>query len=317
MTESNFFPLEAGHENFYVIAVSGGPDSMFLLTKMRLLGYQFVVCHVNYRKRSDSDHDEQVVLEYCRKFNIKLFITYPVTSDSGNFQAVARRQRYQFFFQIANQFATNKIVIAHNFEDSLETYVMQKERNCLVNCWGLEPVTKHGSYLLFRPILSFPKEQIISYLHAHNIAYAIDESNFSPIYRRNVVRAKLWTLTASEKDQVYNAMANDNLNLRKTLVELNLKINTLVEANLLRLTESWLSSSAEIQVRLLYWWINEFSEACFTQKKKSVIQETRKQLLSKKEKITINLNDRFTIRKTKDLAFISENNLWKTKMHKT
>jgi tRNA(Ile)-lysidine synthase len=47
--------------NLYVVAVSGGPDSMFLLDSMRIGGYKFIVAHVNYHKRIDSDYDENLV----------------------------------------------------------------------------------------------------------------------------------------------------------------------------------------------------------------------------------------------------------------
>lgn len=134
MLENKFFPLKKGVGNIYVVAVSGGPDSMFLLEQMRLLGYSFVVCHVNYRKRLDSDYDERLVSDYCKKYNVKLFVYYPTHFSSGNFQASARKQRYDFFFRIATEIATNKIVIAHNFEDSLETYIMQKERCSMISC---------------------------------------------------------------------------------------------------------------------------------------------------------------------------------------
>jgi len=51
----------------YILGVSGGPDSMFLLDKMRCLGFNFVVAHVNYHKRTESNHDEKLVKKYCQK----------------------------------------------------------------------------------------------------------------------------------------------------------------------------------------------------------------------------------------------------------
>jgi tRNA(Ile)-lysidine synthetase-like protein len=118
---------------FYVLGVSGGPDSMFLLDKMRKLKYNLIVAHVNYKKRSDSDFDEKVVHDYCRKFKIKFFSFHPKSYEKGNFQSLARKIRYDFFFSIANKFATKRIVIAHNFEDLLETYQLQLKRNSFVN----------------------------------------------------------------------------------------------------------------------------------------------------------------------------------------
>jgi tRNA(Ile)-lysidine synthase len=51
---------------FYILAVSGGPDSMFLLDNLCQKGYKFAVSHVNYHKRKESNQDEKLVKEYCR-----------------------------------------------------------------------------------------------------------------------------------------------------------------------------------------------------------------------------------------------------------
>jgi tRNA(Ile)-lysidine synthase len=54
------------HQRFYILAVSGGPDSMFLLDSLRRKEYKFAVAHINYHKREASNHDEELVKEYCR-----------------------------------------------------------------------------------------------------------------------------------------------------------------------------------------------------------------------------------------------------------
>jgi len=97
----------------YVIGVSGGPDSMFLLDNIynnsELDINNFIVCLVNYQKRKDSDYDEQIVVEYCQKRNIKVHVKKVAAKDyeqyqtnSHNFQAVARGIRYDFFFFFTN-----------------------------------------------------------------------------------------------------------------------------------------------------------------------------------------------------------------------
>jgi tRNA(Ile)-lysidine synthase len=53
-------------KHFYILAVSGGPDSMFLLDKMRNLNYNFAVAHVNYHQREESSYDEELIRSYCR-----------------------------------------------------------------------------------------------------------------------------------------------------------------------------------------------------------------------------------------------------------
>ena len=89
----------------YIVGVSGGPDSMFLLDNFVRSGFRkIIVCHVNYKKRLSSDRDELTVKKYCQDKKIK-FILLKVTNQiykyydqfNSNFQAKARMIRYDFF----------------------------------------------------------------------------------------------------------------------------------------------------------------------------------------------------------------------------
>ena len=119
----------------YIIAVSGGPDSMFLLEKMRDEKYNLVVAHVNYKKRNSSDYDEKLVRNYCQKYSLP----YEVYHFQGfeyhsisNFQDRARQIRYDFFQKLADKYQTKYVVVAHHLDDHLETYLLQKQRKSLV-----------------------------------------------------------------------------------------------------------------------------------------------------------------------------------------
>ena len=119
----------------YILAVSGGPDSMFLLDKMRSEGFNLVVAHVNYKKRENSDYDEKLVRNYCQKHSL-LYEVYQFQgseySSINNFQDKARRIRYDFCQELAQKYQTKYIAVAHHLDDHLETYLLQKQRNSLV-----------------------------------------------------------------------------------------------------------------------------------------------------------------------------------------
>lgn len=120
----------------YILGISGGPDSMFLLNEIRLGGYNFIVSHVNYKKRLDSDFDEEIVKNYCQKYSLSLEVYQAKDSDyslKGNFQDKARQIRYDFFQKIAEKHQTKHIVTAHHFDDHLETYLLQSQRRSLVD----------------------------------------------------------------------------------------------------------------------------------------------------------------------------------------
>jgi tRNA(Ile)-lysidine synthase len=121
----------------YVVGVSGGSDSMFLLEKMRLNNFDTIVAHVNYKKRKESDEEEKKILGYCLKNQIR----FEVKRDDlkcdekkrGNFQQYARNLRFKFFKSVADKYKTREIVLAHHLDDLIETYIMQKNKNSLVN----------------------------------------------------------------------------------------------------------------------------------------------------------------------------------------
>ena len=90
-----------------VVACSGGPDSMALLDQLNKQG-------------DTADRDEKIVKEYCKKYDIPVRVLYPV-HEKGNFQAWARDVRYAFFEEVADEFDTKLLYVAHQMDDVIET----------------------------------------------------------------------------------------------------------------------------------------------------------------------------------------------------
>ena len=84
----------------WVVAVSGGPDSMMLLDVLHKKGIQCIAAHVNYHKRDTSDRDMNIVKAYAEKHNIPLRVKHFDAEVRDNFQTAARVFRYQFFRDI-------------------------------------------------------------------------------------------------------------------------------------------------------------------------------------------------------------------------
>ncbi|RHZ36512.1 tRNA lysidine(34) synthetase TilS [endosymbiont GvMRE of Glomus versiforme] len=286
----------------YILGISGGPDSMFLLDKMYLLGFNFVVAHVNYHKRAESNQDEELVKKYCQKWNLPFF-AYQVQpqeySQVKNFQAWARKKRYDFFQQLAQQKQTKYIIVAHHLDDHLETYLLQKEKKTLVENWGLAPKipwqNKKKSIYILRPLLSLSKEQICQYLHQNNIPYIIDKTNYLPIYQRNITRQKLIDFPLKKKELLKEIQLK-NQELQKTKLLLKKQIKEVIFNSSLNL-EIWQTNSPELKLRLLYYWVNKNTNNAFVSRKKPIWPEINKQLISKKRKINIILSKDYQISK--------------------
>lgn len=173
----------------YLIACSGGPDSMALLDMYRSYGYLIEVGHVNYHKRDSANRDEKIVKDYCDKYQIVFNkLDYDPSTVKGNFQSDARKARYEFFNDVCNKHGLYGVLVAHQEDDLLETYLMQKQKKLGVEFYGLRYSNELYGVNVFRPLLDKTKKQLEDYCKRKHIEYGIDESNLSDHYERNRVR---------------------------------------------------------------------------------------------------------------------------------
>ena len=113
----------------YVIACSFGPDSMALLDAAIKEKLNIVVAHVNYRKRDASQFEQDSLMTYCEDRNIKICVLdLKGVKSKGNFQEWAREKRYEFFKEALQKEDADAVLVAHQEDDLIETYLMQKKR---------------------------------------------------------------------------------------------------------------------------------------------------------------------------------------------
>lgn len=196
----------------YLIACSGGPDSMALLDIYRSKGYSIEVGHVNYHKRDTSNRDEEIVKNYCEKYNIVFNkFDYEASNVKGNFQADARIARYEFFNDVCIKHNLNGVLVAHQEDDLIETYLMQKAKKLGVKFYGLTYSNELYGVNVYRPLLDKTKKQLEDYCKKHNIEYGIDESNLTDHYERNKVRhSKVEKMSRQQRDEILLDILRDN-----------------------------------------------------------------------------------------------------------
>ncbi|MDJ1648254.1 tRNA lysidine(34) synthetase TilS [Mycoplasma phocimorsus] len=218
--------------NKKLLAVSGGPDSMFLLNKYK--NEDIVVAHVNYNKRDDSWVDEQIVRNFCLKHNINLEVLNIEKNHDykGNFQEEARNIRYQFFYKIYNKYQCSELLVAHHLDDFLETCLMQEEKHVEPLYFGIYERIFNFNMNIFRPLLfSFRKADIIRFLNTENIKFAIDTSNEKPIYKRNEIRIKIKQMSDEEFRQKIKYFINKNTQNQLILENINREFNIWKSSN--------------------------------------------------------------------------------------
>lgn len=185
----------------WVLAISGGPDSMALLDMAFKSNVDIYVVHVNYHKRESAYRDQEIVQDYCIRNSIPCFI-YDSPELSGNFQDKARIYRYTKIKEVVKQVNALGVLVAHHKDDDLETLIFQIKRNSKVSYYGLSNSTHIFGIRVDRPLLSYTKEELIDYCHSYSIKYGIDESNQSLIYTRNKIRFELKQLKPNEIDEL-------------------------------------------------------------------------------------------------------------------
>ena len=192
-----------------VAAVSGGPDSVYLLRSLSSKkGTRIVVGHVNYGTRGiDSVKDQKLVEMIAKSYGYDTdILVLPARRDRrdsrgasgtrGNFPAgfeeKARAIRYRFLRDLSRKVGAEAIALAHTADDQVETVLMRVFEG--VGIGGLKGIPRETADGIVRPILDVWKEDILDDLKERKIPYRIDRSNAEIRFERNWVRTVLLPL---------------------------------------------------------------------------------------------------------------------------
>ena len=194
----------------YLLACSYGPDSMALLDAAIKEKIDIVVAHVNYHRRDASNAEEKSLLKYCLDRGIQIEVLDTSTLKvEGNFQEWARETRYKFFNDVCKKYGRSKVLVAHQEDDLIETYLMQKKRGNIVKNPGIAYKNIIFGVEVIRPLLGYSKASLLDYDIENDVPYSIDESNLTDHYTRNVFRHHIVeTMTQNERENVLNEISN-------------------------------------------------------------------------------------------------------------
>ncbi|MCL8210169.1 tRNA lysidine(34) synthetase TilS [Spiroplasma attinicola] len=296
----------------YLVAVSGGPDSMFLLDNLVKNNFDIVVCHVNYHKRWSSNVDQKIIEDYCKEHNIRLEIKNVKASEytKGNFQDQARVIRYDFFNEIAQKYQIYNLVVAHHVYDLLETYLIQKQRKAIVSYYGLKFKSTYKSLSIYRPMLELKKEDIIDYLTLYRVKYGFDETNELEIYERNKIRQQTINKLT---DLDINLMLSEikELNSEQELLKDQLEViynSVIVADDTLSVNEFHkYNDNFRLQQMIVYEFLFNYSEDLVLRLKKAKIKEIVRVLTkSKRPNISISLTHNISLIKEYNYVYINE-----------
>jgi tRNA(Ile)-lysidine synthase len=194
-----------------LVCVSGGADSVALLDVLIRAGYQCIVAHCNFHLRGDeSNRDEQFVQQLAAKMplHIQSFDTTTIAQKQGiSIEMAARKLRYQWFAQLAQQTNCQAIAVAHHQHDQAETILLNLKRGTGIRgLCGMRPKSPNpegGTIPIIRPLLCTTRDYIEHYLKdIRHINWVNDSTNQDTIIPRNAIRQQLQSYTKAEIEHI-------------------------------------------------------------------------------------------------------------------
>ena len=178
----------------YLVALSGGADSVTLLWVLHELGYQIEACHCNFQLRgAESDRDEQFCVQLCEQLAIPLHRIHFDTRlyaevHKESIELAARNLRYRYFAQLKEDVEADGICVAHHQDDTVETVLINLIRGAGIQ--GLTGISaKNGDIL--RPLLCVDRKEILAYLEEKGQDYVTDSTNLVDDVVRNKIRLNI------------------------------------------------------------------------------------------------------------------------------
>ena len=175
----------------YIVALSGGADSVALLLLLKNAGFNVHAAHCNFRLRgAESDRDEVFCVELCHRLGVELHRVHFDTREYAELHKVsiemsARELRYKWFEQLREDIGAAGICVAHHRDDSVETVILNMVRGTGVH--GLVGIRPRNGYIL-RPLLCVSRDEIEGFLTSCGQKYITDSTNLEDEATRNKVR---------------------------------------------------------------------------------------------------------------------------------
>lgn len=194
--------LQSAHLRSLLVAISGGADSVALLVAAHRiaprLGLRVEAVNCNFHLRgAESDRDSQFTAQLCQSLDIPLHsLDYDVEAFMAShpdlsLEMACRELRYSDFFRIMEQEGFDRVAVAHNSDDDIETMMLNMLRGSGIR--GLKGMEQDNGRVI-RPLLNVSRKEIEEYLQTLGIDYITDSSNLTSEFRRNFIRRNVLPL---------------------------------------------------------------------------------------------------------------------------
>lgn len=202
----------------YLVALSGGADSVSLLLILKSLGYQIEAVHCNFHLRGEeSDRDERFCVDLCAEESIPLHRVHFETQTYAELHKVstemaARELRYKYFEQLRMDMQADDICVAHHRDDSVETILLNLVRGTGIQ--GLTGIAPRNGHLI-RPLLCVGRLDLEDYLSQRGQKFVTDSTNLVDDVRRNKIRLRVIPLLKEINPKAVENIYKSSLYLRE------------------------------------------------------------------------------------------------------
>ncbi|WP_298956060.1 tRNA lysidine(34) synthetase TilS [uncultured Campylobacter sp.] len=173
-----------------LLAFSHGVDSTALFYLLDEAGVKFDLAIVDYNVRTQSKDEIASAQDLAAKFNKQIYVK-SVHLGASNFEHEARAARYEFFAEICREQGYENLILAHQFDDKFEWFLMQLGRGAgLSELLGMQELEPREDYVIARPLLGVRKCELERFLRERNLKYFTDETNLTEQFKRGFIRAK-------------------------------------------------------------------------------------------------------------------------------
>ena len=208
----------------YIVALSGGADSVSLLFVLKHLEHELGIgveaAHCNFHLRgAESVRDEEFCKQLCERLSVPLHLIHFDTQAYADLHRVsiemaARDLRYGYFENLRRDIEAQDICVAHHRDDSVETVLLNLVRGTgLRGLRGIQP--RNGN--IIRPLLSLSREDIVQYLDALGESYVTDSTNLHNDVKRNKIRLDVMPLLRELNPSVSQSIFESSLRVGEAL----------------------------------------------------------------------------------------------------
>jgi tRNA(Ile)-lysidine synthase len=214
------------HKSVYIVAVSGGVDSVVLLHKLvsrysndDTVRPRYIVAHFDHGIRPDSRSDAEFVQSLANQYDVEFELGEGKLGPNAS-EAVARDARYAFLRSIKSKYHADRIITAHHQDDVLETMVLNMIRG--TGPRGLSPMNNQIDIL--RPLINRTKIELIDYANEFHLVWREDSTNTDEKYMRNYIRKNMMPKLESARENFLEI----NKTIEKLYHDIDMRIATML-----------------------------------------------------------------------------------------